>query len=85
MYFVYVLRSEKNQDLYIGSCGNLRLRFKQHNNGNVQSTKGYRPWKLIYYEAYLSKKDSGFREKRLKQHAAKGEIKKRLRYCLEGQ
>ncbi len=85
MYYVYVLKSKKNNDLYIGSCGDLQIRFKQHNNGEVQSTKGYRPWELTYYEAYKSKKDSGIREKRLKMHAAKDELKERLRYSLWGQ
>jgi len=82
MYYVYVLSSKKNNDLYIGSCSDLRVRFEQHNNGEVQSTKAYRPWILIYYEAYRSKRDSGIREKRLKMHAAKNELRARLKYSL---
>ncbi|MFZ5535031.1 MAG: GIY-YIG nuclease family protein [Patescibacteria group bacterium] len=46
MYYVYVLKSKVNDDLYIGSSEDLRVRFKQNNNGEVQSTKGYRPWVL---------------------------------------
>jgi len=84
MYYVYALKSEKNDDLYIGSCNDLGVRFKQHNCGEVQSTKGYRPWVLVYYEAYRSKRDSGIREKRLKMHAAKNELKERLKFSLLG-
>ncbi|OGG11135.1 hypothetical protein A2Z00_05515 [Candidatus Gottesmanbacteria bacterium RBG_13_45_10] len=83
MYYVYVLRSKKNNDLYIGSCRDLRVRFKQHNSGEVQSTKGYRPWDLIYYEAYRNKKDAGIREKRLKMHAVKNELKERIKFSIK--
>jgi len=31
------------------------MRFEQHNNGESQSTKPFRPYKLIFYEAFLKK------------------------------
>ena len=71
MYYVYVLKSTINGDLYIGSCQNLKIRFEEHNSGKSSSTKAYRPWLLVYYEAYGNKKDIGIREKQLKNHAAK--------------
>lgn len=39
---------------------------KEHNDGKVFSTKNYRPFSLIYYEAYLSENDARKREKQLK-------------------
>ncbi|MFH1618312.1 MAG: hypothetical protein ABIG11_00245, partial [bacterium] len=43
-------------------------------------TKPYVPLKLIYYEAYLSKKDAFNREHKLKHHGSViGHLKRRLR------
>lgn len=52
MHYVYVLRSDKDGDLYIGRTNDLRRRFLEHQEGKVFSTKGRRPLKLVYYEAY---------------------------------
>ena len=67
MFYVYLLRSEAKRDqLYIGYTEDLESRFKKHNTGEVQSTKPYRPWVLIYYEVFTSKKDAKQREQYLK-------------------
>ena len=50
MYFVYVLRSEKDGRLYKGFSSNLEKRIREHNSGKTKSTKGYLPWKLVYSE-----------------------------------
>lgn len=83
MYYVYVLKSTKNKDIYIGFSNDLKTRYKSHNSGKVKSTKAYRPWKLIYYEAYGVKADATKREKELKMHAAKNELLKRLKKSLK--
>ncbi len=62
-YYVYVLRSEKDGNLYIGETADLRERLKQHNQGLVRSTKTRQPIQLIYYEAYLSKEEALRKEK----------------------
>jgi putative endonuclease len=69
MYYVYILRNNDGR-LYIGYTEDLRRRFKEHNDGLSSATKPYRPWKLIFYEAYTSKKDAKRREIYLK--TAKG-------------
>ena len=66
MYYLYLLRSKKDKRLYIGYTSNLKRRIEQHSNGEVISTKGRRPFELIYYEAYKSEKDGKKREKNLK-------------------
>ena len=79
MYYVYLLVSKINKQMYIGSTNNLKKRFKEHNDGKVISTKRYRPWILFYYEAYLSEKLARLREKRLKYNGnALRELKKRI-------
>jgi len=58
MYYVYVLKSRKTKLLYIGYTIDLKRRFAQHNNCENRSTKSGVPWKLVYYECYLSNQDA---------------------------
>jgi len=71
MFYVYVLQSQLNKDIYVGYTTNLKNRFKLHNLGKVKSTKPHKPWVLVYYEAYRGKFDATKREKELKIHASK--------------
>ena len=66
MYYVYVLRSVIDGRLYKGFTANLQKRVKQHNSGKTKSTKGYRPWELVYYEKYDTLDKAIKREKFLK-------------------
>jgi putative endonuclease len=55
MYYTYVLKSEKNGRHYIGSTDDLKRRIKEHNSGiGGAYTSKSRPFKLVYYEAYIS-------------------------------
>ncbi len=66
MYYVYVLKSNKDKKLYTGFTTDLKLRIRQNQNGQVESTKYLRPLKLIHYEAYILEEDARRREKFLK-------------------
>ncbi|OGY75415.1 MAG: hypothetical protein A2295_04610 [Candidatus Jacksonbacteria bacterium RIFOXYB2_FULL_44_15] len=66
MYYVYILQSIKDRKIYTGFSSDLRQRLQTHNQGKVASTKKRRPFKLVYYEAYLSKQDAMQREFDLK-------------------
>lgn len=78
-YYVYVLQSLKTNWIYVGSTSDLRARFKSHNDGENLSTKGYVPLKLIFYEAYLSKKDALRREEYFKTTKGKTTLKTMLK------
>jgi putative endonuclease len=54
MWYVYILRSVKDKDLYVGSTNNIRRRLTEHNSGRVDSTKSRLPFIL---EAYIAVKD----------------------------
>ena len=84
MYYTYVLYSKKDGKFYTGFTQDLKLRFKQHNEGQVESTKERRPLELVYYEACLSRNDATHREKYLKTYHGKAYIKKRLKSYLTG-
>ncbi len=77
MYFVYVLRSESYNRFYIGMTGDIERRIKEHNSGKTKSTKGYRPWKLFFYEKYPSRKEAREREKYLKSGVGREFIKEK--------
>lgn len=79
MYFVYVLQSTVDQQLYVGFSENLEQRLKSHNDGEVTSTQSRRPWERIFYECYINKADALRREKYLKTTMGKRALKMMLR------
>jgi len=83
-YYVYVLRSSKDSNFYVGYTEDLKSRFKEHTNGNVISTRERRPLEIIYSEACLSKKDALHREKYLKTYHGKLFLRNRLKSYLTG-
>jgi putative endonuclease len=82
MHYVYVLRSTSDHGLYIGYSGNLRKRFQEHAQGDSFATSHRRPWKLIYYEAYLERDDALGRERYLKSGSGRKFLKAQLRHYL---
>lgn len=83
-YYTYVLISEKDNNFYIGTTHNLKMRLQQHNDGLVSSTKYRRPLKLIYFEGCLNKDDAYRRERYLKTGMGKRYIRNRLKGGLTG-
>jgi putative endonuclease len=65
-FYTYVLESERDENLYIGTTTNLNQRLKEHNKGYSFSTKFRRPFRLIYVEACLNGQDAARRERYLK-------------------
>lgn len=65
-YYVYILKSMKNGDVYVGSTENVKNRVSMHNAGKVKSTKGYRPWMLLRTERYDTRSEAVRREMFLK-------------------
>lgn len=84
MFYTYVLRSNKDKKLYVGSTENLKVRFEAHNKGKVNSTKDRRPLILVYYEACKSKKDALHREQYLKTTYGHRYIESRLKSYFTG-
>jgi predicted GIY-YIG superfamily endonuclease len=80
MYYVYVLRSEKDSDkLYIGFTNNLERRINQHNTKPTCSyTKSHQPWKLECYIAVKSKEQAESLERYLKTGSGVAFLNKRL-------
>jgi putative endonuclease len=62
MYWVYILRSQKDNKLYIGHTDNLDRRLEEHNSGKDKSTSWRRPFELYYSEQFDSRKEAVRRE-----------------------
>ena len=82
--YVYVLRSRKDHQFYVGFTKNLAQRVQAHNDGLVTSTKRRIPFELVYWEGCLNQTDATQREKYLKSSWGKRYIKNRLRNYLTG-
>ena len=54
MWYVYILRSAKDNNLYLGSTDDLKRRLQEHREGRCESTRVRRPLEL---EAYIAVKD----------------------------
>lgn len=72
MYYVYILKSLKNNRYYIGQTENLEKRIGEHNKGLSKSTKSGRPWKVVYVKEFSTRKESYRVERKLKS------VKKRI-------
>jgi len=64
--WVYVLRSEKAGQHYVGVTAHLQQRISRHNNGQTPSTRSGVPWRLVYRERCPDHAHAREREKLLK-------------------
>jgi len=77
-HYIYVLQFKKDNTFYAGYTKNLKLRLKQHQKREVESTKNKGPFKLIYFEGCLNQQDATHREKYLKTYLGKMFLRNRL-------
>ena len=82
MYTVYVLKSAKDGNLYIGCTSNLGKRLDAHKDGKVRSTKSRRPLKLTYSEECADRHEAYRAEKHYKTAKGKKIIRQKIStYC----
>lgn len=79
MYYVYIIYSEKLDKKYIGYSTDLKQRMSYHNSKRSPFTARGIPWKLIYYEAFLSEEDAKREELFLKS----GKGRERIKFLLQ--
>jgi putative endonuclease len=63
MFYVYILQSLKDNNLYVGMTSDLENRIKRHNSGYGQSTKNRAPFELIHVEEVETREEARRREK----------------------
>jgi len=55
MYYVYILKSEKDGSLYKGVTMDLKKRIITHNSGSPKYSSSKRPFSLLWYCAFINK------------------------------
>lgn len=75
MQYVYVLKSLKDGNLYVGCTGDVQKRVLQHQAGKVRSTKGRLPVELVYKEEHADKYEAFRKERFYKTPSGKKELK----------
>ncbi len=78
MWFVYIIKSKSHDFRYLGSTNDLRRRFREHNDGESQSTKAFAPFALEAYIAVNDDKHARRLEKYFKTGSGKVILKKRI-------
>ena len=63
MFYVYVLKSQRDSTLYIGLTHDLARRLQQHNRGHGRSTRAKRPFVLLLFERFETRAAARAREK----------------------
>ena len=84
MHYVYILQSEKDEKFYIGMMGDIERRINEHMQGKVKSTNNRIPFRLICYEAYMTKSEALRREQFLKSSDGRKDVRKRVKESLIG-
>jgi putative endonuclease len=75
VYVIYAIKSSFDNRIYVGFTTNFEKRIKEHNQGKTKSTKGFRPWVLIYKEFAETRIEARAREKYLKSGCEKEFLK----------
>jgi putative endonuclease len=78
MHIVYVLKSLKDGRTYIGCTKELENRIREHNTGEVKSTKGRIPFVLWYKEECVGKYEAFNREQHFKTAWGRRQLRKIL-------
>lgn len=84
MYYFYVLRFKRNGKLYKGLTNDLKRRIAEHNSGKSSFTSKNGKFDLIFYEAYISKKDAQSAERYFKTGHGREVLKDKLKDALGG-
>ncbi|MEK7137199.1 MAG: GIY-YIG nuclease family protein [Patescibacteria group bacterium] len=69
--FIYILRSLKTNAEYVGMSSDPERRLKEHNAGEIKSTKAKRPWAKVWEEECENRVEARKREKYLKSAAGR--------------
>jgi len=84
MYYFYVLRFKQNGKFYKGLTSDLERRIQEHKRGDSSFTSKNGEFDLVFYEAYLSKKDAEEAERYFKTGHGREVLKGKLKNYLGG-
>jgi predicted GIY-YIG superfamily endonuclease len=83
VHYVYLLESTAVPgERYIGLTNDLRSRLSEHNAGKSSHTAKFRPWRLVTYIAFSSRRSAEEFERYLKSGSGHAFARKRLWVAL---
>jgi putative endonuclease len=66
-FYIYILQSKTTQRYYVGQTQDLDARLAYHNANYSRALKNRGPWRLVYSEAYSTRRQAVRRERYIKQ------------------
>ena len=78
MFYVYIIKSKKDNSFYKGFTEDLKNRLNEHNNGKAKYTSTKGEYDLVWYCAFQNKNKAIDFEKYLKQGSGFAFARKRL-------
>lgn len=81
MYYLYILKSVRDSNHYVGITSNLKNRLAYHNKGLVRSTKSRIPFMMIYSEEFVGRTEARNREIYLKSYKGSKEKLEIIENC----
>jgi putative endonuclease len=66
LFYVYIIRSLRNQRFYVGSTKDVEHHLHEHNRGKSTSTKAAVPWELIHSEIFQTRSEAVRQEQTIK-------------------
>lgn len=81
--YVYAFYDKIKDQFYIGLTNEIKRRFVQHLRGSGHTTSRFKSLQQIFYEWYLSDKDTRRREKYLKTSKGKKSLRLMLKESLK--
>ena len=78
MWYVYILKSEKDDKPYVGSTNDLKRRFREHTGGLCASRRHRRPLRLEAYIAVSEESTARSLEAYLKSGSGIATLRKRI-------
>ena len=78
MHYVYILLNEAKTRTYTGVSDNVEKRLKAHNDGRVQSSRPYRPYRVIYTKAFETLSKARQEERFYKSSTGRRKLKQML-------
>jgi putative endonuclease len=75
MFFVYAIKSQRRNYVYVGLTNNFDRRLLEHSSGQNKTTRPYAPFKVILVEVHQTRPEARKREKYLKSGIGKEYLK----------
>ncbi|MDH5669759.1 MAG: GIY-YIG nuclease family protein [Nitrospira sp.] len=78
MYHLYILLNKAGTRTYTGVSDDVDRRLKEHNDGNVPSSRPYRPYRVIYTQTFTTLREARQKERYYKSTTGRRRIKEIL-------